>query len=45
MEYVNGGQSQKGEMIKIVGIDFIQKFTFASAVAGSPANLVVTTEY
>jgi|GEM_PF-3563524 len=39
------GQNKAGEMIKIVGIDFIQKFTFASAVAGSPANLVVTTEY
>jgi hypothetical protein len=40
-----GGQSQKGEMIKIVGIDFIQKFTFASAAAGFPADLVLTTEY
>jgi hypothetical protein len=40
-----GGQSQSGEMIKIEGLDFIQKFRFANAISGAPAELVITPEY
>jgi hypothetical protein len=40
-----GGQSKSAEIIKIVGLNFIQKFTFASGATGLQGNLIITPEY